>query len=155
MRSMRDILNGCKNKLDISLIKRIILIINMTSETPSMWKRYQFCGGYIYGTQCSIDEETQIVTCTCSKNTLKGYDWTIVYYFLQMVSNDKVHLVDRYTKDKNNRSQDQVWVDLAARFNKDMKFDKTDDKKTGKELKDLLVTIQSKILISVCYHNIY
>ena len=32
-------------------------------KAKSIWKRYAFCGGMqIYGTLCSIDEETQVVS---------------------------------------------------------------------------------------------
>ena len=115
----------------------------MSSKQLSIWKRYQFCGGIgIYGTICTIDEDTQVVSCSCSKATLKGYDWTIIYYLIQKVNNTKVHLVDRYTKDKRNRSQDQVWQDLSMEFNREMKFVKDEDIKTGPQLKEFLGTIQ-------------
>jgi hypothetical protein len=31
-----------------------------------------------------------------------------------MVYNEKIQLVDRYTKDENNRTQEQVWQDLLS-----------------------------------------
>ena len=130
----------------------------MTSKQLSIWKRYQFCGGMeIYGTNCSVDEETEVVSCSCSKATLKGYDWTIIYYFILKVNRTKVHLVDRYTKDKRNRSQEQVWQDLSMEFNMEMKFVKDEDIKTGAQLKEFLITIQGNVLISTSYYytNLY
>jgi hypothetical protein len=36
----------------------------------------------IFGTQCYIDEMTEIVHCNYTKeDNLKGFDWTIIYYF--------------------------------------------------------------------------
>ena len=66
----------------------------MTSKVKSVYKRYQFCGGKeVYGTECSMDEETLELSCTCSNATLKGYDWTIIYYFLKKVDQGKIHLI--------------------------------------------------------------
>ena len=73
-------------------------------KADSAWKRHQFCGGAsIFGTQCYIDEITQVVHCSCGKE-LKGLDWIIIFYLYKMVNNEKIHLVDRYFKDKNNCS---------------------------------------------------
>ena len=44
-------------------------------KADSAWKRHQFCGGAsVFGTQCYIDEITQVVHCSCGKE-LKGLDW--------------------------------------------------------------------------------
>ena len=47
----------------------------------SIWKRYQFCGGAsVFGTECYIDELTDVAHCTCKKeDNLKGFDWTIIF----------------------------------------------------------------------------
>ena len=88
----------------------------MKSKPTSVWKRYQFCGSIeIFGTQCYIDEITEIVHCNCTKdNNIKGFDWTIIYYIFQMAYQEKFHLVDRYRKDKSNRPS---WHDLSTNFN--------------------------------------
>ena len=46
-------------------------------KNTSIWKRYQFCGGaQVFGTECYIDELTDVVHCTCKKEeNLKGFDW--------------------------------------------------------------------------------
>jgi len=87
----------------------------------SIYKLNPYCGGpTIYGTKCSKDEITNEVFCTCSKATVKGYDWTIIYYLIQKVNQTKVHLVDRYTTDTKKRSQERVWEDLSNEFNREM-----------------------------------
>ena len=92
----------------------------MNNKTVSIWKRYSFCGGMsIYGTSCTIDEDTQDVTCSCSKGTLKGYDWTIIYALMLKVDQGKVHLIDRMNKDKK-LSEDEVWQQLSFEFNAEM-----------------------------------
>ena len=96
----------------------------MKSKPTSVWKRYQFCGGIeIFGTQCYIDEITEIVHCNCTKEkNLKGFDWTIIYYFFQMAYQEKIHLVDRYRKDKSNRTQEQAWHDIRSDITKSWKI---------------------------------
>ena len=66
-----------------------------------------------------------------------------------MVYKEKTHLLDRYSKDKNNRTQEQVWQDLANKFNAAMKFETEEDVKNGTQLKDFvyLVCGELKILI--------
>jgi hypothetical protein len=119
----------------------------MNQKKLSMWKRYPFCGGKeIFGTTCTIEEETQVVSCTCSKATIKGYDWTIIFYLMKKVNNGKIHLVDRAFKDKT-RSQEQVWQDLSIEFNLEMKFTADEDVKNGKQLRDFLTTIQGTVLL--------
>jgi hypothetical protein len=126
----------------------------MISKVKSIYKRYQFCGGKeVYGTECSIDGETLEVSCICSHATLKGYDWTIIYYFIKKVDQGKVHLLGRYTKDKKNRSLEQVWHELSLEFNREMKFLKDEDIKTGAQLKELLTSIQGNVLIFVYMHT--
>ena len=80
----------------------------MKMKSTSTWKRYQFCGGVeIFGTLCYIDEITEGVFCDCTKQVnLKGFDWTIIFYLLKMMYNEKIHLVDRCIKDNNNRTQE-------------------------------------------------
>ena len=109
-------------------------------KSTSTWKRHQFCGGIeVFGTQCYIDEITDIVWCSCTKqDNLKGFDWTIIFYLFKMVYKEKTHLLDRYSKDKNNRTQEQVWQDLANRFNAAMKFETEEDVKNGTQLKDFV-----------------
>ena len=122
-------------------------------KAKSIWKRYAFCGGMqIYGTLCSIDEVTQVVSCTCSNTLTKGYDWTLIYYLMMKVDYGKVHLIDRTNKDKK-LSQEQVWHVLALEFNSEMKFVKEDDIKNGKQLKDFLGTVQGEY-ISITFHEI-
>ncbi len=116
-------------------------------KAKSIWKRYAFCDGMqIYGTLCSIDEETQVVSCTCSNTITKGYDWTLIYYLMMKVDYGKVHLIDRTNRDKK-LSQEQVWHVLALEFNSDMKFVKVEDIKNGKQLKDFLGTVQGQITL--------
>jgi len=118
----------------------------MTLKVKSIYKRYQFCGGKeIYGTECSMDEETLEISCTCSSSTLRGFDWTIIYYFLKKVDQGKIHLVTRFTKDKRNRSQDAVWNELSMEFNREMQFFKAEDTKTGAQMKELLKSIQGNV----------
>ena len=97
----------------------------MKMKSTSTWKRHQFCGGgEVFGTKCYIDEITEVVYCTCTKqDNLKGSDWTIIFYLFKMVYKEKTHLVDRYSKDKNNRTQEQVWQHLANKFNAAMRYE--------------------------------
>ena len=119
----------------------------MKMKITSTWKRHQFCGGAeVFGTQCYIDEITDVVWCTCTKqDNLKGFDWTIIFYLLKMVYNEKIHLVARYAKDKDGRSQEQVWQGLANRFNAAMKFEKEEDIKNGIQLKDFVFLACGKL----------
>ena len=118
----------------------------MKMKNNSTWKRHQFCGGpSVFGTQCYIDESTEFVHCSCGKE-LKGFDWTIIFYLFKMVHTEKIHLVDRYSKPKNNRTQDQVWQDFANRFNTDMNFVTDEDRKNGGQLKDFLVLACGKLI---------
>jgi hypothetical protein len=96
----------------------------MKMKSTSTWKRYQFCGGAeVFGTQCYIDEITDIVWCTCTKqDNLKGFDWIIIFYLFKMVYKEKTHLLDRYARDKSSRTLEQVWQDLANRFNAAMNY---------------------------------
>jgi len=123
----------------------------MKSKPTSVWKRYQFCGAIeIFGTQCYIDEITEIVHCNCTKEkNLKGFDWTIIYYFFQMAYQEKIHLVDRYRKDKSNRTQEQAWHDLSTNFNSRMNFVKEEDIKNGTQLKDFLFTACGELYIHI------
>ena len=123
----------------------------MKMKSTSTWKRYQFCGGAeIFGTQCYIDEITEVVFCDCTKqDNLKGFDWTIIFYLLKMVLNEKIHLVDRYIKDKNKRTQEQVWQELSIRFNIAMKFEKVEDVKNGAQLKDFVSLACGKLNILI------
>ena len=66
-----------------------------------------------------------------------------------MVSNEKTHLVDRYNIDKNNRSQEQVWQDLANRFNIHMNFVTEDDVMNGVQLKNFLLLTCGKLHIRI------
>ena len=122
----------------------------MKMKATSTWKRHQFCGGAsVFGTQCYIDEITEFVHCSCNKQDLKGLDWTIVFYLFKIVSNEKTHLVDRYNIDKNNRSQEQVWQDLANRFNIHMNFVTEDDVMNGVQLKNFLLLTCGKLHIRI------
>ena len=64
-----------------------------------------------------------------------------------MVNSEKIHLVDRYFKDKNNRSQEHVWQDLATRFNSDMNFVREDDALNSVQLKNILFLTFGKLNI--------
>ena len=44
---------------------------------------------------------------------------------------EKIHLVDRYNKDKRNRTQEQAWQDMSIKFNREMNFVKEEDIKNG------------------------
>ena len=122
-------------------------------KADSAWKRHQFCGGAsVFGTQCYIDEITQVVHCSCGKE-LKGLDWTIIFYLYKMVNNEKIHLVDRYFKDKNNRSQEHVWQDLATRFNSGMNFVREDDALNGVQLKNILFLTCGKLNICTSHNT--
>ena len=66
-----------------------------------------------------------------------------------MVYNEKIHLVDRYIKDKNKRTQEQVWQDLSIRFNIAMKFEKVKDAKNGTQLKDIVTLACGKLNILI------
>ena len=66
-----------------------------------------------------------------------------------MVYNEKIHLVDRYIKDKNKRTQEQVWQDLSIRFNIAMKFEKVEDAKNGTQLKDFVTLACGKLNILI------
>ena len=120
-------------------------------KNTSIWKRYQFCGGAsVFGTECYIDELTDVAHCTCKKeDNLKGFDWTIIFYFFQMVYSEKIHLVDRSTRDKTNRTVEQVWTDFSNRFSIAMNFTKEEDMKNGTQLKDFLVLASGKINILI------
>ena len=110
-------------------------------KCTSTWKRHQVCGGgKVFGSQCYIDEVTEVDNCTCTKQeNLRGFDWTIILYLFKMVYNEKIHLVDRYTKNiRNKRLQEQVWQDMPNRFNVDMKFETVEDVKNGTQLKDFV-----------------
>ena len=118
----------------------------MTSKVKSICKRYQFCGGKeVYGTECSMDKDTLEISCTCSNSTLRGYDWTIIYYFLKKVDQGKNDLVGRYTKDKRNRSLETVWNELSMEFNREMQFFIDEDTKTGTQMRELLKSIQGNV----------
>ena len=66
-----------------------------------------------------------------------------------MVYNEKIHLLDRYIKDKNKRTQEQVWRDLPIRFNIAMKFEKVEDAKNGTQLKDFVTLACGKLNIII------
>ena len=66
-----------------------------------------------------------------------------------MVHNEKIHLVDRYIKDKNKRTQEQVWQELSIRFNIAMKFEKVEDVKNGAQLKDFVSLACGKLNILI------
>jgi hypothetical protein len=123
----------------------------MKMKSTSTWKRYQFCGGAeVFGTKCYIDEITDIVWCTCTKqDNLKGFDWTIIFYLFKMVYKEKTHLLDRYARDKSSRTLEQVWQDLANRFNAAMKFEKEEDVKNGTQLKDFVYLACGKLNILI------
>jgi hypothetical protein len=121
------------------------------SKPTTIWKRYQYCGGpSVFGTQCFIEEEEQVVHCSCGREqNLKGFDWTIIFYFFQMAYTEKIHLVDRYNKDKRNRTQEQAWQDMSIKFNREMNFVKEEDIKNGTQLKDFLFTACGKLHIRI------
>ena len=56
--------------------------------------------------------------------------------------------------DKNNRSQEHVWQDLATRFNSDMNFVAEDDALNGVQLKNFLFLTCGKIYMLI-YQLIY
>ena len=66
-----------------------------------------------------------------------------------MVYSEKIHLVDRSTRDKTNRTVEQVWTDFSNRFNIAMNFTKEEDMKNGTQLKDFLVLASGKINILI------
>jgi hypothetical protein len=97
----------------------------------------------VFGTQCYIEEEEQVAHCSCGKEqNLKGFDWTIIFYFFQMVYNEKIRLLD-------NRTQEQAWHDMSIKFNREMNFVKEEDIKNGTQLKDFLFTACGKLLIRI------
>jgi len=53
-----------------------------------------------------------------------------------MTNTEKIHLVDRHSKDKRNCSQEQAWQDMSIKFNREMNFVKEEDIKNGTQLKD-------------------
>jgi len=108
----------------------------------------------IYGTLCTVDEDTQDVTCSCSEATLKDYDWTLIYALMIKVDQGKVHVIDRMNKDKK-LSQDEVWQQLSFEFNEEMKFIAEKDIKNGKQLKDFLSTVQGHYIYSNRLHVIF
>ena len=59
-----------------------------------------------------------------------------------------LHLVDRYSKDKRNRTQEQAWQDMSIKFNREMNFVKEEDIK-NLPLKDFLFTACSKLNIRI------
>ena len=84
-------------------------------KSTSTWKRHQFCGGIeVFGTQCYIDEITDIVWCSCTKqDNLKGFDWTIIFYLFKMVYKEKTHLLDRYSKTRiivHKNKSGKIWL---------------------------------------------
>ena len=76
-------------------------------KNTSIWKRYQFCGGAsVFGTECYIDELTDVVHCTCKKeDNLKGFDWTIIFYFFQMVYSEKIFYFFQMVYEETSRRQ--------------------------------------------------
>ena len=119
----------------------------MKSKPTSVWKRYQFCGGIeIFGTQCYIDKITEIVHYNCTKeNNLKGFDWTIIYYFFKWLNKTRFN----WWKDKSNRTQEQAWHDLPTNFNSRMNFVKEEDIKNGTQLKDCFFTACGELYIHI------
>ena len=65
-----------------------------------------------------------------------------------MAHNEKMHLMDRYSKDKSNHTQEQVWNDLSTNFNIKMNFVKEEDIK-NLPLKDFLFIACSKLNIRI------
>jgi hypothetical protein len=66
-----------------------------------------------------------------------------------MVYNEKSHLVDRYIKNKDGRTQEQAWQDLPIRFNAAMKFETVEDVKNGTQLKDFVTLACGKLNILI------
>jgi hypothetical protein len=66
-----------------------------------------------------------------------------------MAYNETIHLVNRYSKDKSNRTHEQVWNDLFSNFNIKMNFAKEEDIKNDLQQKDFLFTACSKLNIHI------
>ena len=69
----------CKKNYWLFLNNSYNLLINTLATTKmkstSTWKRHQFCGGSeVFGTKCYIDEISEVVYCTCTKqDNLRGW----------------------------------------------------------------------------------